>query len=96
MESTCQLWLGNTHRSADIHNAMTKLTGTCQKTSERHVQLTFTWMKRDIKEYQTVKDWFDCHEPFDKNESNLKSLSTGITAKTEINCDNAEDVGHSK
>lgn len=92
-ESTRQLWLGSIHRSADIHNAMTKLTGACRKTSEQHVELTSSRMKRDTKDCQTVKDWFDNHEPFDKNEPQLKSLSTGLTAPEQIDCDKVEEIG---
>lgn len=41
-ESARQLWFGSIHRSADIHNAMAKLTGACRKTSEQHVQLSMS------------------------------------------------------
>ena len=32
-ESTRQLWIGSMHRCADIHNAMSELTGAYRKTS---------------------------------------------------------------
>ena len=92
-ESTSQLWIGSIHRSADIHNAMSALTGACRKTSEQHVNLSLSRMTRDDKDFATVKDWFDNHEPFDKAEPELKSLSSGLIAGPEINCDDAEKVG---
>ena len=92
-ESTRQLWIGSIHRTADIHNAMSSLTGACRKTSEQHVNLSSSRMKRDAKDFALVKDWFDNHEPFDKSEPELKSLSSGMIAGPDINCDVAEDIG---
>lgn len=68
LESTCQLWLGSTHICADIHNAMTELTGASRQTSEQHVQLTSSRISRDNKDLATVKEWFDLHIPFNQHE----------------------------
>ena len=92
-ETTRQLWLGSIHRCADIHNAMTELTGASRKTSEQHVQLTSSRITRDNKDLETMKEWFDLHIPFNQHEPNLKSLSSGLIADSKINCDDAEPVG---
>ena len=92
-ETTRQLWLGSIHRCADIHNAMTELTGASRKTSEQHVQLTSSRITRDNKDLETMKEWFDLHIPFNQHEPNLKSLSSGLIADSKINWDNSESVG---
>ena len=46
-ESTRQLGLGSMHRCADIHNAMSELTGAYRKTSEQHVDMSKSCIKRD-------------------------------------------------
>ena len=92
-ETTRQLWLGSVHRCADIHNAMTELTGASRKTIEQHVQLTSSRITRDNKDLETMKKWFDLHIPFNQHEPNLKSLSSGLIADAKINCDDAESVG---
>ena len=93
LESTCQLWLGSMHRSADIHNAVGELTGAYRTTSEQHLQLTPSRISRDKRDLTTIKEWFDVHEPFCENEPNFKSLSSGLIAGPDVNCDEAEEVG---
>ena len=68
LESTRQLWLGSIHICADIHNAMTELTGASRQTSEQHVQLTSGRISRDNKDLATVKKWFDLLIPFNQHE----------------------------
>ena len=92
-ESTRRLWLGSIHRSAAIHNAMGELTGAVRKTSEQHVQLTSSVISLDAKDFQTVKDWFEIHEPFSKSEPDLKSLSSGLIGGVDVNCDEADKAG---
>ena len=91
-ESTRQLWLGSLHRCADVHNAMSNLTGAYRNTSEQHIDLTRSRMKRDNEDLKIIDDWFDLHEPFDENELHLKSLSSGLIGD-DLNCDDAESVG---
>ena len=92
-ESTCQLWLGSTHRCADIHNAMGELTGAYRNTSEQPVDLSCSRILGDNNDLQTLKDWFDVHESFDEDEPRLKSLSRGLIGNGAINCDEAEEIG---
>ena len=80
------------HRCADIHNAMSELTGAYRKTSEQHVVMSKSRIKQDNDDLATVKDWFDLHEPFGKSKPCLKSLSSGSVGN-ELNCDDAEIVG---
>ena len=38
-ESVRSMWVNTMHRCAEIHNAMTTLTGSLHRTSEQHVEL---------------------------------------------------------
>ena len=78
------------HRCADIH-AMSELTGKYKKSSEQHVDMSKSRIKRD-NDFATAQDWFDLHEPFDESKPCLKSLSSGLDGD-ELNCDDAEMVG---
>ena len=95
-KSTRQLSLGSIHRYADIHNAMTELTGASRKTSEQHAHLTSSRITRDNKDLAIMKEWFDLHIAFNQHEPNLKSLSSGLIADSKINCDDAEWGKYSK
>ena len=76
----------------DIHNAMNELNGAYRKTSEQHVDMSKSRIKRDNDDLATVQNWFDLHEPFDKSKPRLKSLPSGLVGY-ELNCDDAEMVG---
>ena len=71
LESTRQLWFGSIHRCADIHNAMTELTGASRKTSEQHVQITSSRILRNNKDLARVKGWLDLHIAFNQHEPNF-------------------------
>ena len=79
----------------EVHNAMTTLTGLQHQTSEQHIELGRSKIKRDNSDLIKVQNWFKKHDPFDQSEPNLKSLSSGVIASTEsgINCDKIEKVG---
>lgn len=91
-DSARQLWLGSMHRCADIHNAMAELTKTCFTTSEQHVDLLESRVKRENEDLVVIQEWFDLHEPWDEGEPHLKSLSSGLIGD-ELNCDDVEVVG---
>ncbi len=43
------LWVYNIHKCAEMHEAMTDVTGLVQKPSEQHVELGTTRCNRDIE-----------------------------------------------
>ena len=71
---------------------MSELTKAYRKTSEQHVDIAKSRIKRDNDDLAIVQDWFDLHDPFDESEPRLKSLSSGLIGD-ELNCDDAETVG---
>ena len=91
-ESTRQLWHRSLHRCADIHNAVEELTGAYHSTTEQHVDLSSSQILRDNNDLQTLKDWFDDHDPLDEDEPRLKSLSSGLIRDGAISCDEAEEI----
>ena len=52
-------------------------------------------LKRDLADLTKLKDWLARNNPFNEEESFLKSISTGLTATKEdlINCDDTEHEG---
>ena len=82
------MWVHSAHVCGEVHNAMTILIGLQHQTSEQHIELGTSRIKRDNSDLIKVQNWFEKHDPFDQSEPNLKSLSSGVIASTEsgINC----------
>ena len=88
-------WVYTMHQRATVHEAMTRLTGTRRMTSAQHVELGQTRRKRDLDDLERILRWLHDHNPFDTEApEGLRSISAGFLAKPEVNCDNAEEVGH--
>ena len=94
-DSVITTWIHSMHACASIHNVMTELTHTQHKTSEQHVDLGASRLKRDKADLAKLKDWLARNTPFNEEEPFLKSISTGLpaTKENQINCDEAEQVG---
>ena len=88
-------WVHTIHVCASIHDAMATLTGNTHKTSNQHVELGKSRMKRDNNDLEKVRTWFESHNPFDECNPLLRSIATGVTSTEAdgINCDDAEAVG---
>ena len=94
-ENVILAWVHTMHTCAQVHNAMTQLTGNHHKTSNQHAELRASRIKRDNKDLDNIKLWIKNYNPFDDNELLLRSIATGLTA-TEgdgINCDEVEKIG---
>ena len=94
-ENVILIWDHTMHACAQVHNAMTQLTGNHHKTSNPDAELVASRIKRDNENLENIKLWIENHNPFDDNEPLLTSIATGLTA-TEgdgINCDEAEKNG---
>ena len=94
-ETVLLQWILSMHKYAAVHEAMTSVTNAKHKTSEQHVELGESRSNRDYSDLNTVKAWFDQHEPFDQNETRLRSLSSGLKASQSdgVNCHETEKVG---
>ena len=63
-----------------MHDAMTTLPGNTHKTSNQNVELGKSRKKRDNDDLEKVCTWFESHNPFDENNSLLRSIATGVTS----------------
>ena len=87
-------WIYSMHKCAAAC-AMTTVTDLQHMTSEQHVELGTSRSTRDYEDLIKIQNWFDQHEPFNLNELNLHSLSSGLSTAfwDDINCDETETVG---
>ena len=62
---------------------------------QQHVELSTSRRLRDYSDLKKLTEWFEEHDTFDTNLTDLRSLSSGLTASEEddVNCDDAENVG---
>ena len=94
-ESVRILWIYSMHRCAGIHQSMSDFTELQLATSEQHVEMRVSRIKRDFEDIDKMITWLQNRNPFDDTDPSLRSLSSGQASneKDGINCDIAEDVG---
>ena len=94
-DSVRTLWTSTLHHCAAVHQTLSSVTNTIQKSSEQHVEIGTTRCNRDNADLQKLSNWFEKFNPFDLKDGRLRSLSTGLGANDQdkINCDGAESVG---
>ena len=73
---------------------MTSLTELHHITSNQHEEMGQSRIKRDYDDLQKLLALFDTCDPFDPSREQLQSLTSGIIAGADVNCDEAEDVGY--
>ena len=74
-ESVRILLTNSMHRCARVHNAMSNLTGMQHKSSEQHVQMGSSHVKRHHKDLVKLIQWFNEHNPLDMNQPSLSHCS---------------------
>ena len=81
------------HPCAEIHNAISELTGNTNKTSEQHREQEVAKITRDVKDLQIIHSWFTKNFPFPE-KAELMFISTALTAPqhSDINCDKANEI----
>lgn len=77
-ESTRNLWVLSINHTAAVHEAMNHFSHSTIKTSEQHVDLGPSRMKRDASDWIKFYDWLTNRNPFSYNDQNLHSLSSGF------------------
>ena len=94
-ESVRILWVYSMHKCASMHQSMSELTGLKQTTSEQHVDMGRTRIKRDFNDLSAMVSWIKSRDPFDMSDITLRSISSGLAATPEdgVNCDDAENIG---
>jgi len=66
-ENVRVMWINSMHWFASVHNAMCTLTELQHKTSEQHIELGVSRVKRDNDDLKKLQNWLQIHNPFDKN-----------------------------
>ena len=96
-EAVRLMWVYSMHSCAQVHDAMTSLTGLAHRTSEQHVEFISARRKRDVDDMAVVFNWVSQHNPFHPSQPELQLLSSGLTASDGdgINCDAVEEIGQS-
>ena len=93
-ETTRNKWIVTAHQSASIHEAMSNLTKAQHSSSDQHIDASDARVARDDSDFNKLLDWLNDHNPFDRSEKRLKSLSTGIIADKELSCEKTETIGN--
>lgn len=70
-----------------ICDALEEFSEVKQSFSEQHVELRSSRQQRDRKDLNCLLEWLNLHSPFGDRSDSLTSLSTGIMATRDINCD---------
>lgn len=91
-ESTLATWIMGMVSLHNVCDSVEKFCGVNFETSEQHVQLRSSRIKRDNKDTQVLKDWFDQHSPFPELKD-LMCIDSGIIADEHIDCHKAEELG---
>ena len=95
-ESVRLLWVLSGHKCAEVHEAMTELSGSKHTTSEQHVELGTSRKSRDFIDLVKIIQWLLTFNPFVLTNSNLRSLQSGLSLSKEkdgVNCKDAETIG---
>ena len=87
------VWLLSTPICAEINQAMQLLTGVNYETSEQHKETTKARFTRDYNDAKIVMKYALERNPFDNNQKDLINLQTGEVAETNVNVDNAKNIG---
>ena len=88
-------WIHSMHGAASVHNSMTELTNAKHRTSEQHIELGKSRMKRDKEDSLKLQEWLEVCHPLDRKDASLRNVYTSVTARItdKINCDDVEKVG---
>ena len=92
-DSVCMLWIRSMHSCGMVHQAMASLTNHTHSTSDQHEELGKSRASHDQNDFEKVANWINEMDPFDVNRVQLQSLTSGLTANENVNCDEAESVG---
>ena len=80
------------HRNASFTAAINDLTKLSQLSSEQHIDAAATKVSWDYEHTEKLVAYFEIHNPFDSEYTDLTSLSTGLSAsrKDNVNFDNVD------
>ena len=86
-------WLLSMPACADMNNAMQDFTGQKYLSSEQHKDCSEARMNRDEKDREIFLEFLRERNPF-SNQQCLRNIETGAVAETNVNVDEAKQIGH--
>ena len=94
-ETVRLMWILSMHKCGEVFDSLSSFTGLAHMTSEQHVEMGESRIHRDNVDLNKLITWLSIDDPFCQNDSNLRSLSTGLTSTENdgVNCDNVEEIG---
>ncbi len=92
--SNSLVWLLSTPACGEVHKAIQEITTLSNShTNEIHKDRRKSRMERDLKDMQSILDYFTERKPFGSDRTELHSLSSGIVAEKSVNVDSAKSIG---
>ena len=79
-ETVRLMWILSMHKCGEVFDSISSFTGLAHITSEQHVEMGVSRIQRDNTDLQKLIAWLSLHDPFCQNDSNLRSLITGLTS----------------
>ena len=86
------VWLLSMPITAEVKNAMQKLTEVDYTASEQHKDMSDSRIKWDIKDTKTILEFMESRDSFSE-DSTLRSIVAGVIADSRVNVDKAKEVG---
>ena len=83
------VWLLSRPVCLEVNSAMQKLTDVSYTTSDQHKDVTQSRQTRDMKDNQEILNYLHIRNPFYMDDATLRNITTGVTASTEVNADEA-------
>ena len=94
-EAVRNTWVYSLHRNASLTCAVNDLTHLSYESSEHHIDATASRVSRDNEDVEKLVGFFKAHNPWDPEDSSIRSIFTGLSASStdKINCDDVEKIG---
>ena len=91
-DSTLCKWVLSTIVLIQVTDTVEKFCNITYATSDQHVDASNSRIKRDLKDFNKLTEFFQNHNPFPVTH-NIISISSGIVGGDKINCHKAYEVG---
>ena len=91
-DSTLCKWVLSTIVLIQVTETVEKFCNITYATSDQHVDASNSRIKRDLKDFNKLTEFFQNHNPFPVTH-HIISISSGIVGSDKINCHKAYEVG---
>ncbi|GBN84229.1 hypothetical protein AVEN_72095-1 [Araneus ventricosus] len=91
-DSVLARWTQGMTALQHICDGIEKLRGVDLTSSDQHLKISDSRVRRDNDDFRKMMEWFEHYNPYPEN-SNLISISTGVVGDSRINCHMAKEEG---